>query len=204
MINKFNKDSYAKYIIGIGISTGGPRALKEVLPLLPKDLPAAFPIVQHMPPVFTKSLAERLNSMCNINVKEAGDGDILENGNAYIAPGDYHIMVVRKSFNKNEFVIKLTKDPPVSGHRPSADVLFDSISEINYKNVAGVIMTGMGCDGGNGLKKMYENLKCPIIAQDEESCIVYGMPKNVVQAGIASKVVPLKEIAKEIINLTGV
>lgn len=193
-----------KYIVAIGTSTGGPRALQEVLPLLPENIPAAIPIVQHMPPGFTKSLATRLDSICKINVKEAEDGDVLKAGWAYIAPGDYHIRIVRRNSNSQECIIKLTKEPPVTGHRPSANVLFSSLAEAGLKNIAGVIMTGMGNDGFEGLKQMYSMTKCNIIAQNEESCVVYGMPKAAVQGGIASSVVHLKNIAKEITNLVGV
>jgi two-component system chemotaxis response regulator CheB len=199
-----NGDSMLKYLVAIGTSTGGPRALQEVLTALPANLPAAIPIVQHMPPGFTKSLAARLDSLCNINVKEAEDGDILKMGWAYIAPGDSHIRIVKKNYQSSELKIMLTKEPPVGGHRPSANILFSSISEIGIKNAVGVIMTGMGNDGCEGLKQMHSINNAPIIAQNEESCVVYGMPKSVVQAGIASKVVHLSDIAKEITKIVGV
>lgn len=193
-----------KYIVGIGTSTGGPRALQEVLPLIPKDFPAAITVVQHMPPAFTKSLSNRLDSICNINVKEAEDGDILKAGWAYIAPGDYHMRIVKKNAISKDFYIKLTKELPVGGHRPSANVMFESLSELSFKNIIGVIMTGMGNDGCQGLKQLFDIYKSYIIAQNEDTCVVYGMPKSVVQIGIASAVVPLKDIAKEIIKKVGV
>lgn len=199
-----NIGSTLKYLVAIGTSTGGPRALQEVLTALPANLPAAIPIVQHMPPGFTKSLAARLDSLCNINVKEAEDGDILQMGWAYIAPGDSHIRIVKKNPSQPELRIMLTKEPPVGGHRPSANILFSSIAEIGIKNTAGVIMTGMGSDGCEGLKQMHSINNAQIIAQNEASCVVYGMPKSVVQAGIANKVVHLNDIAKEIVKIVGV
>lgn len=198
--NKDFDNTSLKYIVAIGTSTGGPRALQEVLPLLPKNFPAAITVVQHMPPAFTKSLSNRLDSISNINIKEAEDGDVLKAGWAYIAPGDYHMRIVRNGIMSKEFCIKLTKEPPVGGHRPAANVMFESLSEIAFRNIIGVIMTGMGNDGCQGLKQLHDILNSYIIAQNEETCVVYGMPKSVVQAGIASAVVPLKDIAKEIIN----
>lgn len=197
------RDTNIKNIIAIGTSTGGPRALQEILPYIPKSLPASYIIVQHMPPGFTKSLAERLNNLSDIMVKEAVDRDILHPGVAYIAPGDYHILI-EKIPGKNMYWIRLSSSPSVSGHRPSVNVMFNSISETNLNNVVGVIMTGMGNDGCEGMKNLKLKNKAYIIAQDEKSCVVYGMPKAVIEAGVADVVVPLEQIAKEIIKVVEV
>ncbi|MFZ5966570.1 MAG: protein-glutamate methylesterase/protein-glutamine glutaminase [Bacillota bacterium] len=189
-----------KKIVAIGTSTGGPRALQEVIPYLPQSLPASILIVQHMPPGFTKSLAERLNNLSEVHVKEAEDEDILLPGHAYIAPGDYHMKVVSVG---NTLKIKLSKDPPVSGHRPSVDALMDSLADLHASNIVGVIMTGMGADGANGMKNL-KMQNCHTIAQNEESCVVYGMPKSAVNLGCIDDVVSLQDIAKTITKVVGV
>ena len=195
------KSSNIKYFVAIGTSTGGPKALQDVIPLIPGDVPAAFLVVQHMPPGFTKSLAERLNSMSEVTVKEAEDGETVQAGYVYIAPGDYH-MLVEKS-GQNNLKIKLTQDPPVGGHRPAVNPMMESLSKTNYSNLIGVIMTGMGGDGSEGIKKLKNVNKGFIIAQDEKSCVVYGMPKVAVQTGSVDAVVPLKDITKEIMKIIG-
>ncbi|KAB3535861.1 chemotaxis response regulator protein-glutamate methylesterase [Alkaliphilus pronyensis] len=185
-------------IIAIGTSTGGPRALQAILPLLPASINASILIVQHMPPGFTRSLAERLDTISQIKVKEAEDKEELLPGVAYIAPGDFHMAVEKTKGNR--CFIKLDKTQPVSGHRPSADVLFSSVSKLDNEKVLAVIMTGMGSDGTNGLRELKDSKKSPILAQDEESCVVYGMPKSAVKAGIVDDILPLNKIAKAIIN----
>ncbi len=185
-------------LIAVGISTGGPRALQSVIPALPKGLSAPVVIVQHMPPGFTRSLADRLNSISNVTVKEAEDGEKLKDGWVYIAPGDFHVEIVEGQ--SSALTVKLTKDPPVSGHRPSADVMFKSISGLSNTDAIAVIMTGMGSDGSNGLKLLKESKGAYIIAQDEESCVVYGMPKSAVKLGIVDVVSPLSRITNTIIN----
>ncbi len=191
-----NKESY-KTIVAIGTSTGGPKALHELLLGIPKDLSATYLIVQHMPAGFTKSLAERINASAEITVKEAEDGDRLQRATAYIAPGGYHMIVE----NNSRPTIKLTKLPPVKGHRPSVNMMLDSLYLLSSKqNILGVIMTGMGSDGLEGLVALKEKENIPIIAQNEETCVVYGMPRAVVEAGIANKVLPLNQIANEIIR----
>lgn len=189
-----------KHIVTIGTSTGGPRALQEVIPLLPVNLPAAVLIVQHMPPGFTKSLADRLNGLSKINVKEAEQGDLLKPGWAYIAPGDYQMKITKKA---GEYRIDINKDPPMSGHRPSVNYMMNSISESGHENIIAVMMTGMGSDGSEGISNI-KRIGGSTIAQDEETCVVYGMPKAAVNAGAIDKIVPLHDIAKEIIKLTGV
>jgi two-component system chemotaxis response regulator CheB len=149
-----------------------------------------------MPPGFTKSLAERLDSMSQVRVKEAEDGDIINAGVAYLAPGDSHIKVSKQG---GQFVIKLDNGERVSGHKPSVDAMMYSIAELNDRNVIGVIMTGMGADGAEGLKRVKAN-KGYVIAQDEDSCVVFGMPKSTIKLGIVDKVVGLSNIANEIVK----
>ena len=192
-----------KKIVAIGTSTGGPKALQQILPLIPGDVPAAFVIVQHMPPGFTRSLANRINAMSGLTVKEADDGDIIQAGYAYIAPGGYH-MVFQMEKDGGQMVIRLSSMDPVGGHRPSVDVMMNSLSDTNHKSIIGVIMTGMGADGCNGLKKLKKQNQAFVIAQNQQSCVVYGMPKAAVQAGIVDKTIPLDEIHNEITRLVGV
>lgn len=197
------KSSKIKKIIALGTSTGGPKALQDVIPLIPGDIPAAMLVVQHMPPGFTKSLAERLNSISEVSVKEAEDMETVKPGYVYIAPGDYHMLVERYG-DFDDLRIRLSNNPPVGGHRPAVNVMMESLSNTGLTNVIGVIMTGMGGDGSEGIKKLKNINKGYIIAQDEKSCVVYGMPKVAVQTGAVDVVVPLKEIAGEIIKNVGV
>ncbi len=191
-----------KYIIAIGTSTGGPKALQSVIPLLPGDIPAAVLIVQHMPPGFTNSLAERLDSKSQMIVKEASHKEKILTGHVYIAPGDSHMMI--EAASNGDIHINLDKSPPVGGHRPSVDVMMNSLSDTGLKNIIGVIMTGMGADGSIGIKKLKDNNKSYIIAQDEETSVVFGMPKMAIQTGAVDKVVPLDKISEEIIQYLGV
>jgi len=199
---RIKKSKEIRKIIAIGTSTGGPRALQDVIPQIPGDIPAAVLIVQHMPPGFTKSLAARLDSISQITVKEAEDGDIVQAGYAYIAPGDYHMTFER--LEQDNLKIILSKKPPVGGLRPSVDVMMNSLSETGLKNIIAVIMTGMGSDGSEGIKKIKAENNGYIIAQDKESCVVYGMPAAAYRTGVVDSVVPLKSIAKEIMKNVGV
>lgn len=202
---KFNinttEDNKIKYIIAIGTSTGGPRALQEVIPALPSEIPAAVLIVQHMPSGFTKSLANRLDNISQINVKEAQDGDILRPGWAYIAPGDFHMIIKKHRFN--EYKISVNKEEPVAGHRPSVNVMMQSVAESGHPNVIGVIMTGMGNDGSIGIKQIHD-IGGKTIAQDEKTCVVFGMPKAAINSGIVDIIVSLQKIAIEILKIMGV
>jgi two-component system chemotaxis response regulator CheB len=193
--------SRLKNIVAIGTSTGGPRALQSVVPIIPGEIDAAVLIVQHMPVGFTKSLAERLNSMSEIEVKEAEHGDVLQPGWGYLAPGGYQMEVVKRGGN---YEIQLDDSRVVSGHRPSVDAMLDSIVAQNISNTIAVIMTGMGSDGTKGLKKLKENGKVKIIAQDEDSCVVYGMPGSAVKANTVDTEVPLDRITNEIMKAMGV
>ena len=198
----FNKrNEKLKYIIAIGTSTGGPRALQDVVPLFPRNIPAAVLIVQHMPPGFTKSLAGRLDNLSQITVKEAAEGDILKPGHAYIAPGDFH-MVLSKALN-NEYKISINTNPPVTGHRPSVNVMMESVARSGHKDIIAVMMTGMGSDGSDGILKI-KQAGGKTIAQNEETCVVYGMPKAAVNIGAIDKSVPLQDIAKEVLKYMGV
>ncbi|MDF2986655.1 MAG: chemotaxis response regulator containing a CheY-like receiver domain and a methylesterase domain [Eubacterium sp.] len=191
-----------KYIIAIGTSTGGPKALQSVIPFLPGDIPAAVLIVQHMPPGFTNSLAERLNSKSELIVKEASHKEKILAGHVYIAPGDSHLLI--ETALNGDIMINLDKSPPVSGHRPSVDVMMNSLSATGLKNIIGVIMTGMGADGSIGIKRLKDINNSYIIAQDEESSVVFGMPKMAIQTGAVDKIVSLDKISEEIIQYLGV
>lgn len=190
-------DKARKTIICIGTSTGGPRALQVVLSQLPKHLKAPILIVQHMPPSFTKSLANRLNSLCEISVKEAEDGEILIDGRAYIAPGGRHMIIDQYGSNA---IVKILDTPPVNGHRPSVDVMFQSVSHITKFDKIAVIMTGMGADGAKGLIELKNKGNVYAIAESEESCIVYGMPKVAIATQQVDEVVKVDEIAETILK----
>jgi len=190
-----------KKIVAIGTSTGGPRALQSVIPTLPANLDASVIVVQHMPAGFTKSLADRMNTMSELSVKEAENGDVLRAGWVYIAPGDYHLRVIK---DRNGYKINLGGDPPVTGHRPSVDAMMYSIADLGTENIIGVIMTGMGADGAKGLANIKQMNKAHIIAQNEESCVVFGMPKSAIAEGVVDKVVSLNEITSEILKAMGV
>lgn len=191
--------SYSKSeIIGIGISTGGPNALTRMIPMLPANLKAPVLIVQHMPPMFTASLASSLNNKSPLMVKEAEDGDTLESGKVLIAPGGQQMKIITSADGLTK-KIKITDDPPENSCKPSADYLFRSIAHHYRERSTGVIMTGMGSDGSKGLVQI-KDTGGTIIAQNEETCTVYGMPKVPVESGLADIVVPLDKIAREIIR----
>jgi len=183
-------------IIAIGTSTGGPRALQHVIPKIPGDINAAILVVQHMPPGFTKSLSERLNNISELEVKESEGNEELIPGVVYIAPGNKHLKVKKRG---GKYFTYLDDGDLVSGHKPSVDAMFNSINEGNIKNVIGVIMTGMGKDGAREMKKMRDNENYTI-AQNEESCVVFGMPKSAISIDAVSEVVELDKIASSIIK----
>ncbi|CAG37373.1 protein-glutamate methylesterase/protein-glutamine glutaminase [Desulfotalea psychrophila] len=185
-------------IVVIGISTGGPNALTNMLPQIPGNIGVPILIVQHMPPVFTASLATSLNKKCQIEVKEAEDGEAIQPGIAYIAPGGKQ-MKISASKNGVERLIKITNDPPENSCRPSVDYLFRSVGDYFIGRATAVIMTGMGADGTKGLEVLMAK-GAHSIGQDEESCVVYGMPKSVADAGLIDTVCPLNKIAQEIVH----
>ncbi|MCG3110459.1 MAG: chemotaxis response regulator protein-glutamate methylesterase [Candidatus Manganitrophus sp. SB1] len=177
-------------IVAIGVSTGGPAALSKLIPELSKDFPVPIVIVQHMPPVFTRMLAERLQQGNGVKVVEGVDGMILEPGTAYIAPGNYHMAVRQK---EGRVFLAMNQEPPVNYCRPSVDVLFRSVAEVYREETLGIIMTGMGQDGLNGIRAM-KSKGAIIFAQDQASSVVWGMPSFVVREGLADCVLPLDEM----------
>ncbi|GAQ16116.1 chemotaxis response regulator protein-glutamate methylesterase [Oceanobacillus picturae] len=196
------KQTYSRTIVTIGTSTGGPRALQQVIPCLPADFSAPILIVQHMPPGFTKSLAERLNSMSAVHVKEAVHGEVLEDGTAYIAPGNYHMHVKKRGI---AMVVELSQKEPVNGHRPSVDVLFESAGDLDQTNKIAVILTGMGSDGSNGIKRMKTIDPSTItIAESEKTAVIYGMPKSAVKTNCVNHIVALNQVADTLENLVNV
>jgi len=180
-------------IIAIGASTGGTEAIKEVLVRLPQNTPGLV-IVQHMPPKFTSAFAERLNQQCALEVKEAQDGDSVVTGRALIAPGNFHMLLKRSGAR---YFVQVKTGPPVHHQRPSVDVLFNSAALSGGANVIGVILTGMGADGAEGMLAMKER-GAYTIAQDEASCVVFGMPKEAIKRGATQKVLPLTRIPEEL------
>ncbi|MGO4543895.1 chemotaxis response regulator protein-glutamate methylesterase [Paenibacillus sp. 2TAB23] len=186
-----------KHIVAIGTSTGGPRALHEVITSLPGDFPAPVLIVQHMPPKFTKSLAQRLDSFSELHVVEAEQGERVVAGKVYIAPGAFHMELAKDAAG---FFIKLTEQPQRNGHRPSVDVLFESLLPIRELKRHAVIMTGMGSDGAKGMKLLSESGIETSIAEAEETCVVYGMPRSAVEAGCVDQIVPLHNIASQLVQ----
>ncbi|TCT15081.1 two-component system chemotaxis response regulator CheB [Natranaerovirga pectinivora] len=199
--NKGNTNKKNNKIVALGCSTGGPKALHNIIPLLPKTLNSSVVIVQHMPKGFTKSLADRLNELSQINVKEAEDGEILQTGTVYIARGGNHMLIKKE---QNHHIIKLSDSEPRQGHRPSVNNMMESLIDCDFDEIIGIILTGMGSDGTEGLKLLSETKKVYNIVQNQETCVVYGMPKSVVENGLADEIVPLENIPEIIINKVGV
>ncbi len=183
-------------VVILGASTGGTQAIETVLREFPANSPGTV-IVQHMPAGFTKAFAERLNSICKVEVKEAVDGDIVTNGRVLIAPGSKHMLIQRSGA---QYFVQVKDGPLVRHHRPSVDVLFHSAAKSVGKNAIGVILTGMGADGSIGMKAMKEAGSVNI-AQDEKSCIVFGMPKEAIETGSVDHIVPLQRITAQILSL---
>lgn len=183
-------------VVAIGVSTGGPQALQYVLPQLPRDFPGTILIVQHMPEGFTEMFSRRLDEICGIRVKEAQSGDLLLPGRALVCPGSRHLKVKRLPLGD---VAVLSDEPRVNGHRPSVDVLFRSVAEEFADKTVAVIMTGMGEDGAQGLS-LVKAAGGMTIAQNEESCVVYGMPKAAIERGYAVRVVSLDALANTLLT----
>lgn len=188
-------------IVAIACSTGGPKALQQVIPKLPGRLNAPVLLVQHMPAGFTQSLAERLNSMSQLNVKEAEEGDLIQKGWVYVAAGGRHMKVAKSGTN---YRIYYTDEPTREGVKPCANYLFESLMESSFDEISCVVLTGMGADGTEGIRNLETKKKVHIIAQDEESCAVYGMPKCIVATGLVNDVVTIDKIAEAIIRNVGV
>ncbi len=188
-------------IVAIACSTGGPKALQSVIPRLPAELAAPVLIVQHMPQGFTQSLAERLNSLSRIKVKEAAEGDVLENGMVYIARGGKHMNVETRG---GRSTIRYTDEPPREGVRPCANYMYESLKTSTYSQIVCVVLTGMGADGTKGIVNLETAKKIHVIAQDEATSTVYGMPKSIAATGLVNQVVGLDDVAQEIIMNVGV
>jgi two-component system chemotaxis response regulator CheB len=189
----------APAIVALGISTGGPKALEEMLPLFPRDLPVPILVVQHMPPGFTAPFAQRLNSQCSVNVREASHGELVQPGVVYIAPAGMHMSVRRLSDSRA--LLCLDTHPEGRPHIPSVDVMMNSVAEAYQYLALGVIMTGMGSDGAEGMNSIHRQGGITI-GQDEASCAVYGMPRVCAELGILTRIVPLSQIPAQILNAT--
>ena len=188
-------------IVAIASSTGGPRALQSVIPKLPKNLKTPVVLVQHMPEGFTASLAERLDSLSEVKVKEAAEGDVLQPGTVYISRGGKHMHIV-KSGGKS--TIHYMDGPTREGVRPCANFMYESLMDSDYDEICCVVLTGMGADGTEGIKNLKSKKKVHVIGQEESTCTVYGMPKAVATAGLVDQVVKLENVAQEIILNVGV
>lgn len=191
----------AKKLVALACSTGGPKALQQVIPLLPKNLDAPMLLVQHMPAGFTATLASRLNELSEITVKEAADGDHLEKGVVYIAKGGSQMKLVKGS---GSYVIRITDEPPRKGLRPCADIMYESLLGSDFDDITCVVLTGMGGDGTEGIRQLNDKHNIYVIGQDAESCTVYGMPKVLFEAGLTDTVVTLKDVAEAITKNVGV
>jgi two-component system chemotaxis response regulator CheB len=183
-------------VVAIGSSTGGPEALQRILPQLPADLPVPVLIVQHMPPLFTRLLADRLNKQCALEVAEATDGAVLRPGLVLIAPGERHLTVVRR---REDVCVRLTDDPPENFCRPAVDPLFRSVSDVYGTNVLAVVLTGMGQDGRRGAEAV-RSRQGQVFAQDAATSVVWGMPGAVAEAGLADRVLPIGDVARDILT----
>ena len=188
-------------IVAVASSTGGPKSLQSVIPRLPENLNAPVVLVQHMPTGFTKSMAERLDSLSSLHVKEAEEGDELKKGWVYVACGGKHLNIVEKH---GKVVIHYTDEPTREGVKPCANYMYESLIQCKFDEVVCVVMTGMGSDGTEGIINLKSKKKVHVISQDEQSCVVYGMPRSVKRAGLSDQVVALDQIAQEIILRVGV
>ncbi len=195
-INSLSRVTTTNKVVAIGASTGGVQALEYIISNLPENFPATL-VVQHMPPGFTKSMAQRLNDLSRATVKEAADGDNLTPGTVYIAPGNYHMLVRASGANLQ---IEIKQGPLVSGHRPSIDITFKSLASAWGKNSVGVLLTGMGADGANGLLEL-KKAGAWTICQDEATSVVFGMPKQAISINAHSEILPLWDIPSRLVNL---
>lgn len=186
-------------LVAVGCSTGGPRALKALLENIPADFPAPVVIVQHMPPNFTKSLAQRLNTFSPLEVVEAEQGMILRQGMAYIAPGGYHMKISQTT--GGQLTVNLTLEEPRNGHRPSVDMLFESLLTLTSFERHAVLMTGMGSDGAKMMKSLFDSGVTSTFAESEETCVVYGMPRSAVELKCVKHILPLQEIAPRLVQI---
>ena len=197
-----NKSLYTKKLVAIACSTGGPKALAQVIPLLTENLGCSVLIVQHMPEGFTASLANRLNEMSKIQVSEAADKEIIKNGAAYIAKGGKQMRLAPAG--NGSWQLSVTEEPARNGLRPCADIMYESLIDTDFTEITCVVLTGMGGDGTKGIKKLKEKKNIYVIAQDEATSTVYGMPKVVAEAGLVNEIVPLDQITGAILKNLGV
>lgn len=189
-------------LVALACSTGGPKALHNVIPGLSKDMDAGVIIIQHMPEGFTRSLAERLNSISEIPVKEAEDGEIIKKGRVYIAKGGRMLRVTKDV--KGNHIIRLSKEAPFHGLLPCADIMYESLVDTDYDEITCVVLTGMGSDGSAGISELSKKKNIHVIAQDKKTSIVYGMPRTIRMTGLVDKVVSLNEVSEAIIKNVGV
>lgn len=194
--------SGGKKLVALACSTGGPKALQSVIPMLPANMKAPLVLVQHMPVGFTKPMADRLDQISKVHVKEAEDGELLKDGWVYVAPGGHHMEIARAGDGNHK--IRLSDKPPVGGLRPYANYMYESLSVSKYDEITCVVLTGMGADGTDGIATLNKHKPLHVICQNDKTCVVYGMPKAAVEAGLSDEIVPLNEIAKAIINQVGV
>nr|MCR5331004.1 chemotaxis-specific protein-glutamate methyltransferase CheB [Lachnospiraceae bacterium] len=190
----------ANKLVAIACSTGGPKALQQVIPFLPKNLNAPVLLVQHMPAGFTGSLAARLDEMSEVKVTEAVDGETVEKGHVYIAKGGNHLRLIKRGSN---YCIELGNEPPRDSLRPCADIMYESLYDLDFDEITCVVLTGMGSDGTRGIGKLGTKKNLYVIAQDEASSTVYGMPRMVYEAGMTDEVVPLSSVADAIKKVVG-
>ncbi len=186
-------------IVAIGVSTGGPKTLMDIVPKLPQDIKAGVLIAQHMPGGFTTTFAKRMNDFSRIDVMEASESDIIETGKGYLAPGQYHMTVAKRGLAEGA-VIRLSEEPVNALYRPSVDVLFNSVVKLYGSNTIGVLLTGMGSDGVDGMEKI-KKAGGITIAEDESSCIIYGMPKGAIERGVVDYILPATKIADKIAEI---
>lgn len=190
-----------KKIVAIATSTGGPKALQTLIPLLPSNLNAPVLIVQHMPEGFTKALADRLDTLSEVTVKEAEEGDVLENGHVFIARGGKHMNAVRTGERHR---IHYTDEPLREGVKPCANYMYESLADCDYDEIVCAVLTGMGADGTAGIINLKKKKQVTVFAQKEETCVVYGMPRSIVLAGLVERELSLQQIAQEITKSVGV
>lgn len=188
-------------IVALASSTGGPKALQAVIPKLPANLKAPVVVVQHMPAGFTASLAERLNALSEVSVKEAAEGDVLMPGSVYVAMGGKHLNILNMG---GKYTIHYSDEPAREGVKPCANYMYESLIDSKFDRIVCVVMTGMGADGTEGIQHLKEKKKIQVIVQEASTCAVYGMPKSAVNAGLADQIVPLEQIAQEITTNVGV
>lgn len=189
-------------LVALACSTGGPKALQSVIPYLDPRMDAPMVLVQHMPAGFTHSMAERLNELSPVEVKEAEEGDVLEKGKVYIAPGGKHLLV--KKMPDGSHRVALSDAPAIGGLRPCANLMYESLADSGYDEITCVVLTGMGADGTQGIQVLEKKVPIYVVAQDEASCVVYGMPKSIYEAGMTDEVVPLDQVAQSILKNVGV